>query len=113
MTSFERRWCRALLNACIPGPDGLHSIDLATFWPRFQASAPSHLRLALRLATWVFTLGPLLLLKRPLPSLPEAQRDAALRRMAHWPGVGELTEVAKVVACFAYFQDPAVQARVR
>ncbi len=113
MTRLERRWCRVLLDALLPGPNGLASRDLTGFWPRFDAAAPAHLRLGLRLATLLFTLGPLLLLRRPLPLQPPAARDTSLRRMARWPLLGDLVELAKVVGCFALFDDPAVQARLR
>jgi len=113
VTRLERRWCRALLEACLPGEGGLESVDLALFWPRFDAVAPLHLRLGLRLATWVLCFGPLLMLRRPLARLAPPARDEALRRMARWPGIGELVEVARIVACFALFDDDAVQAQVR
>lgn len=113
MTRFERRWCRVLLDACIPGEAGLSSLDLGPFWRRFDAAAPAHLQWGLRAATWVFGLGPLLLGRRPLPQLTGPEREDCLQRMARWPAAGELVEVAKIVACFAFFADPAVQARVR
>ncbi|MBK7775015.1 MAG: hypothetical protein IPI43_12935 [Sandaracinaceae bacterium] len=41
------------------------------------------------------------------------EREAFITRAAGMPGVGELVEIAKVVACLAYFTDPAVQATAR
>ncbi len=119
MTGFERRWCRALLDACLPPSrtdprtQGLSAIDLSSFWPRFEAAAPLHLRLGLRLATWLFGLGPLLQGRAPLSRLSPDLRDDSLRRMARWPAVGPLLDLVKVVACWAFFQDADVQARVR
>lgn len=89
------------------------SVDLAAFWLRFDAVAPAHLRLGLRAATWAFGLGPLLLGRRPLARLDGPERERVLQRMARWPGLGELLEVVKIVACFALFADPGVQDRVR
>ncbi len=110
MSPRERRWTRALLDGCVPG---LEAVDLRAFWPRFEQAAPPHLRLGLALAACVFGLGPLLLGRPPLPLLDPARRDACLQRMVRWPGLGALVDVAKVVGCWALFQDPAVQARVR
>lgn len=111
MTRFERRWCDALLRAVIPGEDGLASVDLAGFWPRFDAAAPLHLRLGLRFATWLLCFAPLLVLRPPL--FAQTDPEASLQRVATWPGLADLVEVVKVVACFAHFDAPHVQARVR
>lgn len=114
----ENRWRDALLAALLPAPGGglpgLGQLDLSAFWPRFEAAAPVHLRLGLALAVWgAAVLAPLLLYRRTLPGLAEAQRDAVLQRAAGWPLLGPLLDVAKVVACMAYFADAAVQSAVR
>lgn len=113
MTRFERRWCEVLLQAMIPGPDGLASTDLGAFWARFREVAPGHLKLGLRAATWALSFAPLLLARAPLFRLDPEPRDDCLQRVAEWPLLADLAEIAKVVACFAYFHDPTIQARTR
>ncbi len=109
-------WREALLAACLPGGPGrpgVDELDLAPFWARFDSTAPVHLRLGLWAAAGVLGLLPLLLLRPPLPWQSAPARDATIRQLAGWPGVGELVEIGKVVACLAVFHDPGVQAGVR
>jgi hypothetical protein len=93
----------------------LEEVDLSRFWTEFEASAPLHLRLGLRAAG--VSLGALLprLLgyRRGLAELDAEAREAVIVRASQLPGFSDLVEVAKVVACLAYFNDPAVQAAGR
>ncbi len=114
----ENRCRDALLGALLPGVGptlpGLGQLDLSAFWQRFEAAAPAHLRLGLRLAVvGAAVLAPVLLYGRTLPALTEDQRDAVLQRAAGWPLLGPLLDVAKVVACMAYFADAGVQSAAR
>lgn len=116
--AFERRWRDALLEAMIPAPgDGLPAladIDRGRFWPRFEATAPLELQLAVRATAVVLGVLPLGLgYGAVFIRLDPARRDAVLQRASALPGIGAMLEVVKVVACFAYFDDPAVQARIR
>ncbi len=116
---FTRRWRRALLDAAIPAPPGtalppMSALDLDPFWRRFDATAPTHLKLGLAAATWILgLLLPLCLHLRPFVALPEDRRGALLARAARGRLTGALVEVIKVVACLAFFHDPAVQRTVR
>lgn len=117
-TPLEARWRDALMAGLLPAPGrglpGLSALDLTAFWRRFGEVAPVHLRLGLRAATWA--LGPLPLALghgRSLAGLDDVARDAVLSRAAELPGLRELVEVAKVVACLAYFSDPGVQQTAR
>jgi uncharacterized protein Smg (DUF494 family) len=109
----------ALLAAILPAPgDGLPALaelDLGAFWPRFEAVAPVHLRLGLRVAT--LALGVALPLSlgygRTLAALSEDEREAVITRALRLPGLSPLVDVAKLVACMAYFADPEVQATAR
>lgn len=118
LPAFEARWRDALLDATIPAPgDGLppmSAVDRGTFWPRFDATASFPLQLGFRVATYLLVgILPLLLgYGAVLHRLPPEQRDLALRRAVQLPGVSALLEVVKVVACFAYFDDESVRARV-
>ena len=99
----------ALLEAVLPGIR-----RPADFWSRFGASAPLHLRLALRLASGVVGWAPLLMGHgRTLRHLDAERRDAVVQRLARGGLTAELLEVAKVVACLAHFDDPDVQSDVR
>ncbi|MCB9780237.1 MAG: hypothetical protein H6742_16840 [Alphaproteobacteria bacterium] len=105
----------ALITAMIPAPgDGLPALgdlDLRGFWPRFQAAAPWHLRAGLALCTVVVgTVLPLLLRGRRLATLDADGRDAVLQRADRLPLCRDLLEVARLVACLAYFDDDGVQA---
>jgi hypothetical protein len=106
----------ALLAAILPAPGAglpaLAELDLGAFWPRFEAV---HLRLGLRVAT--LALGVALPLSlgygRTLASLSEDEREEVIARAHRLPGLSPLVDVAKVVACMAYFADPEVQATAR
>jgi len=109
----------ALVAAMLPAPGGLlpaaGDVDLSGFWPRFEAAAPLHLRLAFRTATIViagmlpFALG----YRRSFVALDEDTREKILQRAAKTPGVAPLLDIVKVVVAFAYFDDPQVEAIVR
>ncbi len=116
---FERRWRDALFDAMIPEPGHglppMEKVDRTEFWPRFQRSAPWTVRLGLRLATWVvggifpFLLGH----RRVFARLDATARDDVLRRAGSLPGGSSLLLMLKLIACFAYFDDPLVQSTVR
>ena len=118
-TRLERRWRDALLASILPSPGdgrpGLGDVSLDDFWPRFHAVAPWHLRVGLRLAVFAVAgvLPWLLLHFRTLPRLNDDQRDAVVVRADRLPLFRDLLEVAKLVACLAYFADPDVQAAAR
>ena len=109
----------ALLEAMIGDPavplPPFSELDLAAFWRRFDAAAPAHLRAALTLAsvTVAVVLPRLRGHRRGLAGLPPDEADDVMQQAARIPGLSSLLEVVKVVACFAYFSDPRVQAAVR
>jgi hypothetical protein len=117
--AFESRWRDALLDAMIPEPGNglppMARLDRRSFWPRFERSAPWVLRLGVRVATYgVAGLAPFLLGHRHVfTRLDAAARDDVLRRTERLPGGAALILVVKLVACFAYFDDPNVQAIAR
>ncbi len=113
------QWRVELTASLLPGQSGglpsLGSLDRGDFWRRFDEAAPLHLRLGLNLAG-VAVAGVLPRLMGHLPSLgglePSAQ-DAVLLRATALPGLADLVEVGKIVACFAYFDDARVQDAIR
>lgn len=89
-------------------------LDLTPFWLRFGQTAPLHLRLGLRAATWLLGgLWPLLRHLRTFPRLDAARQQRLLRGAMAGRLLGPLAEVLKLIACLAYFHDDGVQRRVR
>lgn len=110
----------ALVVAMIGEPTGEGlphpaDVDLAAFWPRFEAAAPFHLAAGFRIATVVIaTVLPRLLGHgKALAALEPDAADRVVRRAAGLPVASLLADVAKIVACFAYLSDPRVQAAER
>ena len=103
----------------LPSPGGglpaAGDVDLSSFWPRFEAAAPIHLRLAFRAATVIIaailpiTLG----YRRSLPNLNDETREAFLQRAAKITAMAPLLDIVKVVVAFAYFDNAHIEAIVR
>jgi hypothetical protein len=120
-TRLERRWLAALCAALVPADaagrlPGLAAVDTARFWTACARAAPPLLRFGLRASVWVLTLWPLVALGRPalLHRLSPARRDLVLARAAasrSWL-VRQMVATVKLLACFAYFADPGVRARL-
>lgn len=112
---FEARTRDALLDAMIPAPgNGLPAmaeIDRRAFWREFASAAPWTLRFGFRAAALlVGGVAPLLLGHRAtFARLDDAAREDVLRRTTRLPGGAALLLLVKLVACFAYFDDPRVQ----
>jgi len=97
------------------GLPGAGDVDLSAFWPRFDAAAPMHLRLAFRAATVIIagilpmTLG----YRMSLANLDEDTRDAFLQRAARMTTIAPLLDIVKIVVAFAYFDNTHVENIVR
>lgn len=114
VTVLERRWCDALMHATVD-PTGAPWPGGDAFWTLFEQRAPLHLMLALRAAT-VLIAGVLPRLSGHLSAFDQLDADAQERlvqRAAQLPLFSDLSEIVKIVACFAYFEDDAVQRRFR
>ncbi|MBI4706238.1 MAG: hypothetical protein HY744_34510 [Deltaproteobacteria bacterium] len=129
-TSVERRWRDALLAAMIPPAaalaapaaqppaaaalPGLGELDLVPFWTAYERCAPPLLRLGVRVAVWVLSLAPILVLAVPclFTQLEPEERDRMLERAARsdWYVLRQMVVTLKLLACFAYFREPAVRA---
>lgn len=98
--------------AGLPGPE---RVDLPAFWRRFDATAPLHVRAGFAVAVVVLSsVAPRCYgHRRGLASLDDAAADRVVRRAARSPLFRPLLDAATVVACFAYFSDDEVEARVR
>lgn len=115
--SREERLRDAFVAAMLPAVGGLPGageLDFTTFWPRFEASAPRSLWMGFRAATLAVGHVPYVLgYRRPFDELDEGEREAVLQKAAKLPGFDALLDVAKVVVCFAYFNDPGIERLVR
>lgn len=110
----EQALIQAVLPA-VPGVGALEEPELSTFWARFDEAAPLQLRFGLAVAAVVLAvLWPRLNghLAR-MDQLPRSAQDQLLGRADRLPLLRDLLEVARLVACFAFFRDPSVQAAVR
>lgn len=109
----------AVLAAVLPRPrpelPALTELDLRTFWARFGAASPSHLRLGLFVAVVVVgSLAPRLFgHARSLTALDAKSREAVVTRAARFGAFGPLFDVLKVVASLAYFSSPEVESAFR
>lgn len=97
------------------GLPAMADIDRRAFWRQFASAAPWTLRLGFRAAALlVGGVAPLLLGHgATFARLDDDARDDVLRRTERLPGGGALLLLVKLVACFAYFDDPRVQAVAR
>jgi hypothetical protein len=115
MLPFETRTRDALLDAMMPasghGLPPMAELDRRDFWRRFACSAPLALRFGFRAATWLLGgVAPVLLGHgTTFTRLDDDTRDDVLRRTGRLPGGDALLLLVKLVACFAYFDDPRVQ----
>lgn len=109
----------ALVAAMLPAPGGrlpgAGDLDLSGFWPRFEAAAPFHLRLAFATATFVIAgmLPYALGYRHSFTALDKHARETILRRAANMTTLSPLLDIVKVVVAFAYFDDPQVEDIVR
>jgi hypothetical protein len=137
-TGLEQRWRDTLLAAMIPSarrepvvgtangelsargshaaaPElpGLAELNLEPFWSELERCAPPLLRLGLRVAVWALTWAPLLLLgrARTFGGLRRTDQDRLIDRAtrSRWALLRQLALTLKVVACLAYFRDPAAR----
>lgn len=101
----------AILPAVRPDLPALSALDRRDAWARFDAAAPWTLRAAVaaagvvvtRILPWVWGY------RRPWAALSADERDAVLTRADALPGLADALEVAKLAACFLWFDDARVQ----
>ena len=93
----------------------VESLELERFWRRFDQTAPAHLRAGYSVATVAIglILPRLLGYRESLGGLNDEGAEHVVARAARLPVFGALAELAKLVACFAYFSDDLVQRTVR
>ena len=96
----------------LPGPE---RVDLAAFWRRFDATAPLHVRAGFAVSVRALSsIAPRCYGHRHgLVSLDADAANRVVRRAERSALFRPLLDAATVVACFAYFSDDEVEARVR
>lgn len=118
---FERRWAEVLFDALLGtgGSDGLPSlrdVDTGPFWRHLAQSTPPYFGPGLRATVHALTFLPLTMagFRRPLFALSREARLACVERIDADPRVmvRQLLATAKILACFAFFEDQGVRARL-
>ncbi len=118
---FERRWAELLFDAVLGtgGKNGLpplEAIDRTGFWRCLGEATPPYFGPGLRATVHALTFLPMTLagFRRPLFALSREARLACLEHLAHDERflVRQMLATLKILACFAYFEDPAVRARI-
>ncbi|MBI2393327.1 MAG: hypothetical protein HYV09_27335 [Deltaproteobacteria bacterium] len=119
LSSLERGWAEQLFAAIVAtgGDDGLPSfasVDRSTFWRCFEEAPSPLVRAGLRPMVHTLTFLPVVSgFGKPFFLLSPDERErflaqaASSRRMF----VRQALVTLKTLACFAYFDDPAVRAR--
>ena len=114
----ERRWRAALVQTVIGHPTHLPSVetlDLSDFWDRFEQTAPLHVKLAFRTANLTLSsvLPRVMGHHHSLDKLTPEIQNQVIERALTVPPLSPLLDVAKIIACLAYFDGPEVQSRAR
>lgn len=120
LSAFERRWASALFGAIIGagGGDGLPpfaSVDEGLFYRRFESAAAPLVRAGLRPMLYALVLAPVTMgYKKPFFALSTEDQARFLIEVDHEGNAFLRQSLAalKTLACFAYFEDPVVRARV-
>ncbi len=121
LLAFERRWAELLFDALLGtgGDEGLppfEAIDRAAFWQRLAAGTPPYFGPGLRATVYALTFLPVTTpgLRRPLFALPRDARRAFVERLGddERHTVRQMLSTLKILACFAYFEDPQVRVRL-
>ncbi|HXX69797.1 MAG TPA: hypothetical protein VEK07_21635 [Polyangiaceae bacterium] len=122
LASFECRWAEAVLGAIFPGsPEeglaGIGSMNVVVFLGDVMRSLPRRAALGMRLAIWLVSLSPLLLIGRLalFAGLTVADRERVLHRLAtsRRYGLRSLVLLLKTIGALLYASDDRVRARMR
>ncbi len=117
---FERTWAEAILVATVPAGErhpGLGAVSLDRFWDVFGQSAPFLMKIGFRVAIWFVALQPIWSLSgwRTFAGSSPEDRQQSLQALnsSHRAMTEQLLSLIKLMACFAYFEDAAIQDRFR
>ena len=119
LLGFERRWAEVLFDALLgtgAGLPSLRELDTSDFWRHLARSTPPYFGPGLRATVHALTFLPLTMagFRRPLFALSREARLACLERLDADPRstVRQLLATAKILACFALFENPGVRAQL-
>ncbi|NUQ79077.1 MAG: hypothetical protein HUU21_36605 [Polyangiaceae bacterium] len=117
---FERRWAELLFDAVLgvggaEGRPSLLDVDKGDFWRHLGEAAPPYFEPGLRATVHALTFLPVTMdgFRKPLFALSPDARRACMEKLDADPRlpVRQMVATAKILACFAYFEDEGVRAR--
>jgi hypothetical protein len=122
LTSFERRWVRAILDTIFPRanrgalPLGAVDLDIDGFFDGLFAQAPFESSLGLRAAIWFLALAPLFVIGRfaTFAGLTVEDRERVYLKLAasRIYVVRSLVIALKAIGSLLYCGDPTVRGRI-
>lgn len=120
LLAFERRWAELLFDAVLGtgepgGLPALGTIDTRDFWRRLETSTPPYFGPGLRATVHALTFWPLTMrgFRKPLFALSRDARLACVEQLEASAGPArQLLATAKILACFALFEDEGVRRRL-
>jgi len=116
LLDFERRWAELLFDAVLGTGErfpSLGSLDTGTFWRHLAQATPPYFGPGLRATVHALTFLPLTMpgFRKPLFALSREQRLDCVAKLDADPrlSVRQLLSTAKILACFALFEDEGVR----
>jgi len=122
LAEFECRWAEAVLTAIFPGSvedglAGIASMNVPVFLRDVMRSLPLRAALGMRLAVWLVSLSPFLVIGRLalFAGLAPIDRERVLRRLAASPtyGLRSLVLLLKTIGALLYAGDDRVRTRMQ
>jgi hypothetical protein len=122
LAAFECRWAEAVLSAIFPGSveeglAGIGSMNVVVFLRDVMRSLPPRAAAGMRLAIWLVTLSPILVIGRLalFAGLSTPDRERVLQRLLASPryGLRSLVLLLKTIGALLYAGDERVRARMQ
>lgn len=122
LAAFECRWAEAVFGAIFPGSAeeglaGIGTMNVVVFLSDVMRNLPRRAALGMRLAIWLVSLSPLILIGRLalFAGLTAADRERVLQRLATSPryGLRSLILLLKTIGALLYASDDRVRARMQ
>lgn len=122
LAAFECRWAEAVLSAIFPGSveeglAGIASMNVVVFLRDVMCSLPPRAAAGMRIAIWLVTLSPILVIGRLglFAGLSTPDRERVLQRLVASPryGLRSLVLLLKTIGALLYAGDERVRARMQ